>query len=149
MPVFMICERALGLIRGKRLELTGAEKNRLEALDYEGLLGASVQEEAVSCVRHFAGVRDRLLSLYPWVFARKTAAPAQLAGTPPPGWQAAPGGKFPGLFPRGHRDHHKPYSGGGGKGRYRRPQDRQGPSLVIPNLRSQGPVFLLDSPHAA
>jgi hypothetical protein len=87
MSVFMLCERALGLIRGKRLELTAANKSRLEALDYEGLIGAGAQEEAVSCTRHFAGARDRLLS-YPWVFARKSAAPAQLAGTPPPGWKA-------------------------------------------------------------
>jgi hypothetical protein len=32
-------------------------------------------------------VRDRLLSSYPWVFARKSAAPAQMAGTPPAGWE--------------------------------------------------------------
>jgi hypothetical protein len=89
MSVFMLCERALGLIRGKRLDLAAADKNRLEALDYDGLVSARAQEEAVSCARHFAGVRDRLLSSQPWVFARKSAAPAQLAGSPPAGWKVS------------------------------------------------------------
>jgi hypothetical protein len=84
--VFLLCERALSLIRGKRLELSETDRSRLEALDYEGLVNAGAQEEAVSCVRHFAGARDRLLASHPWVFARKSAAPALLAGSPPPGW---------------------------------------------------------------
>jgi hypothetical protein len=85
----MLCERALALIRGKRLDLADADKGRLEALDYEGLIGAGAQEEAVSCARHFEGVRDRLLCSYPWVFARKTAAPAQLSSPLPLGWRVA------------------------------------------------------------
>jgi hypothetical protein len=89
MSVFMLCERALSLIRGKRLELTGADRSRLEALDYDGLVSGGAQEEAISCVRYFAGVRDELLSLYPWVFARKSAAPAQLGVNPLPGWEYA------------------------------------------------------------
>jgi hypothetical protein len=87
MSVFMLCERALALIRGKRLDLADADKSRLEALDYEGLIGAGAQEEAVSCARHFEGARDRLLSSHPWVFARKTAAPAQLSSPLPLGWR--------------------------------------------------------------
>jgi hypothetical protein len=86
MSVFMLCERAMGLARGKRLELSTAEKNKLESLDYDELVGSGAQEEAVACARHFAGVRDRLLCAHPWTFARKYAAPAQLSSTLPLGW---------------------------------------------------------------
>ncbi len=58
-------------MRGKRLILTASEKNMLERLDYAGLTEAHVQDEAVVCALHFARVRDRLLQIYPWVFARK------------------------------------------------------------------------------
>jgi hypothetical protein len=86
MSVFMLCERALGLVRGKRLELSAADRNRLEALDYEGLADAGAQEEALSCARHFAGVRDGILETYPWTFARRSEA-LQAAGGSVPGWR--------------------------------------------------------------
>jgi len=70
----MLCERAIGLVRGKRLILSASEKSLLEALNYEGLAEAHAQDEAVTCARHFASVRDRLLQLWPWVFARKSAS---------------------------------------------------------------------------
>ena len=83
-PVFMLCERAIGLVRGNRLDLNSSERAMLEALNYEGLAAANAQDEAVSCVRHFAGVRDGLFETYPWVFARKNAvlsnAPGSMAG---------------------------------------------------------------------
>jgi hypothetical protein len=88
MFVFTICERAIGLVRGNRLDLSGGARAMLEALDYEGLIAAQAQEEAITCVRHFAFIRDKLLELYPWVFARKTSAPAQLS-TPLSGWRYA------------------------------------------------------------
>jgi hypothetical protein len=47
MSVFMLCERALGLVRGNRLDLSAAETRLLENLDYTDLLKANVQEEAV------------------------------------------------------------------------------------------------------
>jgi hypothetical protein len=74
MSVFTVCERAVGLTRGKRLILTPERRALLEALDYDGLIAAGAQEEAVTCARHFAAVRDSSLSKYPWVFARKTAS---------------------------------------------------------------------------
>lgn len=71
MSVFDICERTLGLVKGRTLEdLTAAQRSMLEALNYEGLQGSNAQEEAVTCVRHFAVVRDRLLSAWPWTFTR-------------------------------------------------------------------------------
>jgi hypothetical protein len=86
MSVFRTCERAIGLMRGKRLILSAAELSMLNALDYEGLVAAHAQDEAISCVRHFDAVRDRLLVANPWVFSRKSAAPAELAN-PLPGWR--------------------------------------------------------------
>jgi hypothetical protein len=69
----MICERALGLIRGQRLEFPlPANRMRLEALDYEGLISGGAQEEAIACARHFPGVRDGLFNAYPWTFARRS-----------------------------------------------------------------------------
>jgi hypothetical protein len=73
MSVFGLCERAIGLIRGKRLILSPAELTDLEALNYTALIAAHAQEEAVTCVRHFASVRDGLFHTYPWVFARRNA----------------------------------------------------------------------------
>ena len=73
MSVFMLCEQAVGLVRGKRLILSADEKSMLEALNYEGLTELHSQDEAVVCALHFARVRDRLLQLYAWTFARKTA----------------------------------------------------------------------------
>jgi hypothetical protein len=88
MSVFMMCERAVGLLRGNRLELNVAQQALLEALDYVGLIASYAQEEAVTCARHFENVRDRLLQIHPWVFARKSAAPAQLSD-PVQGWRHA------------------------------------------------------------
>ena len=73
MSVFILCEQAVGLVRGKRLILSSTEKSYLEALNYEGLTAEHSQDEAVVCALHFARVRDRLLQIYPWVFARKSA----------------------------------------------------------------------------
>lgn len=78
MSVYMVCERAIGLLRGNRLILTVSQKNMLERLDYEGLADSIAQDEAVSCARHFAAVRDRLLMSHPWVCARKEAVLPEL-----------------------------------------------------------------------
>lgn len=81
MSVFMICERAIGLMRGNRLMLTETQRELLEALDYEGLADTLITrgpDEALSCVRHFAAVRDRLTAAYPWVCARASTMPARL-----------------------------------------------------------------------
>ena len=86
MSVFTLCEQAIGLVRGKRLILTSAEKTLLEALNYESLASAHAQDEAVVCALHFARVRDSLLQSFPWVFARKTETPAALAEGVP-GWR--------------------------------------------------------------
>jgi hypothetical protein len=80
----MLCERAIGLVRGRRIE--DANRSMIEALDYEGLISSHAQEEAVTCIRHFAAVRDSLLHTYPWVFARRSAALAELS-TPVNGWR--------------------------------------------------------------
>ena len=77
MSVFLLCERAIGLVWGKRLVLSSGERSLREDLNYEGLAGAHSQDETVACARHFSFVRDRLLKLHPWVFARRTAAPAR------------------------------------------------------------------------
>lgn len=74
MSVYLLCEQAIGLIRGKRLILSSDERNMLEALNYEGLTGAHAQDEAVVCALHFPRVRDKLFELYPWKFARKAAS---------------------------------------------------------------------------
>ena len=74
MSVFMLCERAVGLIKGKRLILGSGERSMLDALNYEGLTGANAQQEAVACARHFASVRDGLFGTYPWIFARRSVA---------------------------------------------------------------------------
>lgn len=87
MSVFLLCERAVGLVRGQRLVLSSGERSMLEALNYEGLADARAQDEAVACARHFAFVRDRLLQLYPWVFARKSATPS--SATKEAGWSNA------------------------------------------------------------
>ena|GEM_PF-5454192 len=89
MSVFMLCERAVGILRGKRLILSGSERAMLEALNYEGLAAGGAQEEAVTCARHFAAVRDTLLFAHPWVFARKETALAELAANPIPRWKHA------------------------------------------------------------
>ena len=81
--VFDICERAVGLVRGHRLDIS--LEARVNALDYRRLISDRAQEEAVNCVRHFPGARDGLLHAWPWVFARRSATPARLA-TPLPGW---------------------------------------------------------------
>jgi hypothetical protein len=87
MSVFMLCERALGLVRGQRLTLTSTQETRLENLDYEGLISANAQEEAITCARHFAAVRDSLFGAYPWVFARRSSALSQSGSLP--GWRFA------------------------------------------------------------
>ena len=86
MSVVMMCERALGLARDNSLkELDSAALTMLESLNYSGLVDAHAQDEAVWCARFFAGTRDRLLEADPWVFARKSVAPARLASSLP-GW---------------------------------------------------------------
>lgn len=89
MSVFLMCDRAIGWLRGNRLTgLAPDVRAMLEALDYEGLAAAGVQDEAVTCARHFAFVRDRLLRQYPWLFARKSATLARLT-TAAQGWRFA------------------------------------------------------------
>lgn len=79
MSVFMICERTIGLLRGKRLILSSSQRQLLERLDYSGLADSMAQDEAVSCARHFESVRDRLLQSHPWVCARASTSPALLS----------------------------------------------------------------------
>lgn len=79
MSVFLLCEQAIGLIRGKRLILSAEERDLLEALNYEGLCACHAQDEAVVCTLHFERVRDNLLQSFAWIFARKTDTPAQLS----------------------------------------------------------------------
>ena len=74
MGIYEVCEQSIGLVRGKRLILSTEERTALEDLDYERLTSLHAQDEAVICVLHFERVRDRLLQIYPWTFARKTAA---------------------------------------------------------------------------
>lgn len=75
MSVYLLCEQAIGLVRGNRLVLSDTQEvNNLENLNYQGLVSSHAQDEAVVCALHFARVRDKLLSLYPWVFARKSAS---------------------------------------------------------------------------
>lgn len=71
MTVFTLCERAIGLVRGKRLILNTDEYTALLNLDYDALTRIHAQDEACVCVLHFEQVRDRLLQIYPWVFARR------------------------------------------------------------------------------
>ena len=66
-----LCDQAIGLLRGKRLILSANELALLNALDYANLVKAHAQDEAVVCTLHFERVRDRLLQIYPWEFARK------------------------------------------------------------------------------
>lgn len=82
MSIFLLCEQAIGLVRGKRLILSDSERSMLEALNYEGLTSAHAQDEAVVCALHFARVRDRLLQLYAWQFAKKTATVAANGALP-------------------------------------------------------------------
>jgi hypothetical protein len=46
----------------------------LESLNYASLIASGAQEEAVTCCRHFAAVRDGLFHAYPWVFAMKAVS---------------------------------------------------------------------------
>lgn len=87
MSVFLVCERTLGLVKGRPLQdLSSTQRQQLEALNYEGLLNSNAQEEAVTCVRHFAQVRNTLLQLYPFVCAKRHVALAPL-DTVHTGWK--------------------------------------------------------------
>jgi hypothetical protein len=89
MSVFMLCERALGLLNASDLrELDSEDRALLENLNYDGLVNGHVQREAVVCARHFPNVRDRLLQLHPWVFARKEVSPVEMS-SPVEGWRFA------------------------------------------------------------
>ena len=88
MSIFLLCEQAVGLVRGKRLILSNSERNSLESLDYEALTAAHAQDEAVVCALHFASVRDSLLEIYPWAFAKKIYTPPQLSRNES-GWRYA------------------------------------------------------------
>lgn len=72
-----LCEQAVGLLRGKRLILNGDELLLLNDLNYEGLANIHAQDEAVVCAMHFERVRDRLLQIYPWTFARRSQSLGQ------------------------------------------------------------------------
>jgi hypothetical protein len=90
LSVLMMCERALGLLNGSDLrDLDGEARGLLVNLNYDGLMKAFAQREALLCARHFPGVRDRLLTAHPWLFARKFAAAAQFSGPLPLGWAFA------------------------------------------------------------
>ncbi len=66
-----LCQQAISLVRGKRLILNASELTELNELDYEALGRIHAQDEAVVCAMNFERVRDRLLQLYPWTFARR------------------------------------------------------------------------------
>jgi hypothetical protein len=84
----MVCEQTLGLLNATDLrDLSDEDADLLEHLDYNGLVGAHSHHEAIVCARHFALIRDKLLRVHPWVFARKEASLAQLAACPLPGWR--------------------------------------------------------------
>jgi hypothetical protein len=86
----MVCEQTLGLLNATDLrDLPEADADLLENLDYKGLVESHAHHEAVVCARHFAQVRNKLLQEHPWVFARKTVMPAQLAHCSLPGWRYA------------------------------------------------------------
>jgi hypothetical protein len=85
----MMCEKALGFLNASDLrDLDDDLKAMLESLDYDGLVNAHAQREAVACARHFASVRDGLFNTWPWVFARKNALLTQTA-PPLAGWRYA------------------------------------------------------------
>jgi hypothetical protein len=87
MSVYLLCERALGLVNGTSLnELDALQRGLLESLEYEQLQNIHAQKEAVACIRYFAGIRDELLQTYPWVFARKDEPLAELS-EPLKGWR--------------------------------------------------------------
>jgi hypothetical protein len=87
MSVFMLCERALGLLNASDLrELDSEDRALLENLNYDGLVNGHVQREAVVCARHFKSVRDGLFNTYPWVFARRNT-PLNLSGGTMAGWR--------------------------------------------------------------
>jgi hypothetical protein len=52
---------------------------------YAALAAAGAQQEAVACALSFESARDSLLEMYPWVFAAKEAALAELSA-PTGGW---------------------------------------------------------------
>ena len=85
MSIMALCDRTLSFIGGKRLVLSDADAAKLDALDYQGLAAAKAPQEAVTCALHFGAVRDSLLEAYPWVFAAKFTALAELAA-PIGGW---------------------------------------------------------------
>ena len=66
--------RAIGLVRGQKQGITPDMKM------------TRYEDEISTCRRSFDGVRDRLLTLYAWVFARKTETPARLSENVP-GWR--------------------------------------------------------------
>jgi hypothetical protein len=85
----MMCEKALGLLNASDLrDVDDEHRAMMEVLDYDGLVTTHAQREAIVCVRHFANIRDRLLQVHPWVFARKETTPAQLS-SPVEGWRFA------------------------------------------------------------
>jgi hypothetical protein len=87
MSVKLVCIQALGLLNASDMrDLSEHDTDLLEQLDYNSLIDAHSQNEAIVCARNFAQVRDKLLRVDPWVFARKETPLAQLAACPLPGW---------------------------------------------------------------
>lgn len=71
-PRYEICRRAMGLVKGL-IEV----RSQQNLPDNEGL---------AVCLRNFSYVRDRVLQLYPWVFARRTGEPMK-TGEHVAGWR--------------------------------------------------------------
>ncbi|GHV34467.1 hypothetical protein FACS1894187_05070 [Synergistales bacterium] len=91
MSVFLLCERALSLINAPDMrDLDAGAAAALEACDEAGLVNMRAQKEAIVCARSFAVTRDKLLTLHPWVFARKNASLARMTvNTNMAGWKYA------------------------------------------------------------
>ena len=68
-----IQKRAISLSRGQR-SLTGTGNTAAEqGIDIAGAYNVRTNEEIKACSMAWESVRDRLLGLYPWTFARKNA----------------------------------------------------------------------------
>ena len=84
-----LCARALALAQGTwNLGPAGEDDAAANGVDRPGRAGSRWNEGLRAVKRSFEDVRDKLLKLHPWVFARKTAAPARLADSLN-GWNCA------------------------------------------------------------
>ena len=73
--------RAIGLSRGQRSIKTTSAGAVEQGIDNAGFVNDRMTAEYQACVRAADSVRDRLLGLYAWRFARKTAQLTKTAST--------------------------------------------------------------------